>query len=117
MKHIIIALALLLSSAWHSSAQKNNTLVTETITVKGTCSQCKNRIEDAAYISGVKRAEWNKTTKELTVTYRKDKTSLNKIEESIAKKGHDAGDVKAADQDYNKLPECCAYKHDHATDH
>ncbi len=117
MKRILsfIAAALLLTSS--VLAQDKKDILTEKIIVKGTCNQCKKRIEDAAYANGVKRAEWDKKTKELTVTYRPAKTSLQEIEQRIAVAGHDAGSVKASDSAYNQLPECCAYKHDHASDH
>ncbi|MFA6058382.1 MAG: heavy-metal-associated domain-containing protein [Taibaiella sp.] len=113
MKRLSGIIALLIFSCTLSFAGGDQDIATEKIKVSGTCSQCEKRIEDAAYIGGVKRAEWDKTSKELTVTYRPSKTSLKKIEESIAKAGHDAGDTKAADNDYNKLPECCAYRQDH----
>jgi mercuric ion binding protein len=114
MKRFSGIIALLIFSCTLSFAQGNKDIATEKVKVSGTCSQCKKRIENAAYIGGVKRAEWDKTSKELTVTYKPSKTSLKKIEESVAKAGHDAGEVKASDNDYNKLPECCAYKHDQA---
>lgn len=117
MKRITGILAILLCSLSFSFAQDKKDIATEKIKVSGVCGQCKKRIENAAYINGVKRAEWDKASKELTVTYRPSKTSLKKIEEHIAKTGHDAGEVKAAEGDYNKLPECCAYKHDGLADH
>jgi periplasmic mercuric ion binding protein len=114
MKHITGTIAFLILSCSLSFAQEKKDIATEKIKVSGTCGQCKKRIESAAYIGGVKRAEWDKASKELTITYRPSKTSLIKIEESVAKAGHDAGEVKASDANYNKLPECCAYKQDHA---
>ena len=117
MKRISGLLAILLITVNFSFAQGKKDIATEKITVQGTCSQCKKRIEDAAYTPGVKRAEWNKDTKELTVTYKPSKTSLQKIEENIARAGHDAGDVHATDSAYNQLPECCAYKSEHAAAH
>lgn len=116
MKRIIGIIALFLSFTSLSFAQDKD-IATEKIKVSGNCSQCKKRIENAAYIGGVKRAEWDKSSKVLTVTYRPSKTSLTRIEENIAKAGHDAGEVKATDEDYGKLPECCAYKEDGASDH
>lgn len=114
MKRLTGIIALLIFSCTFSFAwQSSKDIATEKVKVSGTCGQCKKRIEQAAYISGVKRAEWNKTTKELIVTYKPSKTTLRKIEEHIAQAGHDAGEVKASDNEYNKLPECCAYKQDH----
>jgi periplasmic mercuric ion binding protein len=117
MKRIIGIIALLLGSLGLSFAQDKKDITTEKVKVSGNCNQCKKRIENAAYIEGVKRAEWDKSTQVLTVTYRQSKTSLQKIEEHIAQAGHDAGEVKAKDEDYKKLPECCAYKEEGATRH
>ncbi|MNE59814.1 hypothetical protein D3C80_1549320 [compost metagenome] len=70
---------------------------------------CKKRIEDAAYIKGVKRADWDQKTQELKLVYNTDKTDLKTIEQSIARKGHDAGAILADKDQYKKLPSCCAY--------
>lgn len=117
MKRLLGIFALLFATFSFAVAQDKKEIVTEKIKVSGTCGQCKKRIENAAYIPGVKRAEWDKATKELTVTYRTSKTDLHHIEEHIAKAGHDAGEVKATAEDYSKLPECCAYKEEAAADH
>ena len=117
MKRIFGILAISLSIPFFSNAQevKKPKVATEHITVKGVCGECKERIEKAAYIPGVKRAEWDKTTKELTVSFKTSKTTIEAIEQNIANAGHDAGDIKASDSAYNELPSCCAYKdgHDH----
>lgn len=63
-------------------------LITSEFMVKGVCDQCKARIENAAYIKGVKFCEWNKETKVFKVTYNSQKTDLQKIHESIAAAGH-----------------------------
>ena len=110
MKTIFGIIALLISSFSVSFAQENKDISTEKVHVSGNCGDCKKRIEKAAYVPGVKRAEWDIESQTLTVTYRPSKTSLNKIETNIAKVGYDAGDVKASDESYNKLPKCCAYK-------
>lgn len=111
MKNIIVAASsIMMLQTLPSSAQKPNTTTkTDTITVAGTCGMCEKRIENAAYINGVKRADWDKQSKQLVVVYNSKKTNLIKIEESIAKAGHDAGNAKANKDDYKKLPECCAY--------
>ncbi|RYD99144.1 MAG: metal transporter [Sphingobacteriales bacterium] len=112
MKNIILAaLATFTLGTAPLNAQENKKTTTEskTILVAGNCGMCKKRIENAAYIPGVKRAEWDKTTKELKVVYNGKKTSLSRIEENIAKAGHDAGETKATEKDYKKLPDCCAY--------
>ncbi len=112
MKNIILAaLATCALGTASLNAQENKKTGTEskTILVDGNCGMCKKRIENAAYIPGVKRAEWDKATKELKVVYNGKKTTLTKIEQSVAKAGHNAGATKAAEKDYKKLPDCCAY--------
>lgn len=117
MKTIFGIIALLLSSFAISFAQDKKDITTEKIKVSGTCGDCKKRIEKAAYIPGVKRAEWDSHTQILTVIYRPSKTSVEKIETSIVAVGYDAGDMKATDEDYHKLPQCCAYREQDAHVH
>lgn len=84
---------------------------TETIKVNGTCGQCKERIEEAAYtVMGVKKATWNKKTKLLTVIYNNSKTNIDAIATAEINIGHDANNLVAADSNYTKLPACCAYR-------
>jgi copper chaperone CopZ len=87
-----------------------NKVVKESYTVNGVCVQCKQRIEDAAYIKGVKYADWNVDDHSLTVKYDPTKTSANNILQSIARAGHDNDHFKATDEDYNRLPSCCHYR-------
>jgi len=83
---------------------------TETIKVSGNCDMCKARIEKAAKIDGVSKAEWNKETKLLAVTYDPAKTNTDAIEKKIAAAGHDTEKVKAEAKAYDKLPSCCKYR-------
>ena len=110
MKTIFGIIALLLGSFTFTFAQAKKDIATDKIKVSGICGDCKKRIENAAYVPGVKRAEWDSHTQILTVTYRPSKTSVEKIETSIVGVGYDAGDRKASDENYNKLPHCCAYR-------
>lgn len=107
MKHIIIAIALILFPVL-SFAQ--NSVKTEKIKIEGNCSMCKKRIEDAAYVKGVKRADWNVQDQVLTIVYNSGKTSSEIIQQHIAKAGHNTEKVSAKEADYEKLPECCQYK-------
>ena len=108
MKNIIIIFSFIIMGTQFSFAQKKQ-ILTDTIHVDGVCKQCKQRIEDAAYIKGVKRADWNVETKKLVLIYDAGKTTLKEIETSIAKAGHNAGEAKALPKAYNELPSCCAY--------
>lgn len=80
--------------------------------VKGNCNMCKERIENAALIKGVKWVEWDKTTDILTVIYRKDKIDIIEVHESIAEVGHTTDKMECNPEAYNKLPACCAYMGD-----
>ncbi len=93
-----------------SGLAQDNTVKTATILVKGNCEECKERIENAADIKGVKISSWDEKTQILTVTYKSDKVSLVQIEKAIAVSGHDAADIKAGDASYKKLPSCCKYR-------
>lgn len=110
MKRFFSLLAISISISFLAAGQSKNKVVTETIHVSGVCGQCKDRIEKTAYIPGVKRAEWDKGSKGLTVSYRSAKVTKEQIEEAIARSGHDAGETKASDSAYQNLPSCCAYK-------
>ena len=83
---------------------------TETIKVSGNCDMCKARIEKAAKIDGVTKAEWSTKTKTLTATFDPGKTSIDAIGKKIAAAGHDTEKAKATDVAYNKLPNCCQYR-------
>lgn len=108
MKRLLIILSILFTSVFSFAQQKD--IVTETYKVEGNCNMCKKRIEDAAYIKGVKRAEWDKETQQLKVVYMPSKTSADKILSAVAKAGHSSEKVTATEKDYNSLPECCHYK-------
>ncbi len=83
---------------------------TEKIEVKGNCGMCEKRIEKAASaVEGVSKADWNKETKVLEVTFDDAKTSAEKIEKAVAAVGHDTKNQKAATEVYDKLPGCCKY--------
>jgi hypothetical protein len=45
----------------------------------------------------------------LTVTFDDKKTTVAKVEEAVAKVGHDTDNFRAADKTYNSLLGCCQY--------
>ena len=89
-----------------SNAQKNKS---ETIKVAGNCGMCKNAIEKAAISAGATFAEWDKDKKVLTVKYSVKSTDNAAIQKKVAEAGYDTEDIKAKDEDYDKLPDCCKY--------
>ena len=79
--------------------------------VSGNCDMCRERIVEAAKsVEGVLKAEWNKSDKVIHIQYDENKTSLDAIEKSIAKTGHDTEKYRASDEAYKLLPECCLYR-------
>lgn len=108
VKIIIVAiLAIVITSNVYSQSV---TTKTETIKVSGNCDMCKARIEKAAKIDGVSKAEWSKKEKTLTATFDPAKTNIDAIGKKIAASGHDNDKVKATDAAYDKLPGCCQYR-------
>lgn len=109
MKTIII---LLISTFFSFKIQAQTTVVTSTLSVKGNCDECKERIENAADIKGVKNSVWDETKQAISVTYDTKKVSLDQIEKAIAKSGHETAHEKADTKAYNGLPSCCKYQHE-----
>ncbi|NNF18401.1 MAG: copper chaperone [Flavobacteriaceae bacterium] len=97
--------------------EKNPVAVNSTKTVKGktmvsgNCSMCQARIEKAAMDQvGVQDASWDKNTKILEVQYDETMTSIQAVEEAIARVGHDTEHHKAHKEAYENLPGCCQYE-------
>ena len=83
---------------------------TEKFKVYGNCGMCETRIEKAAKtVDGVSKADWNKETKMIEVTFDDAKTDVHKVHMAIAKVGHDTEMHKAKDEVYSELPGCCKY--------
>lgn len=99
------------------SAFAQSKIVTASIKVYGNCSMCKKRIETALDYNGIKKAEWNTKTKELSVVYNSAKISEKQIHEIVAKAGHDTDKVKAKEETYASLPFCCLYRDHEMKDH
>jgi|SRR5690606_19626986 len=90
------------------SKDKNKKL---NIEVQGNCEMCKSRIEKAcAKVKGVKYANWDIPSKELTLIFNENKCTVLDIKKAISSVGHDTDSVKTSDEAYNNLPACCKYK-------
>ncbi|GIV28981.1 MAG: hypothetical protein KatS3mg028_0047 [Bacteroidia bacterium] len=110
MKNIILFSSLICLNITTFAQKNNSSAVTQTLYVKGNCGQCKERIESAVDVKGVKYAEWNKKTRTLTVSYKPSVISIEAIQNLILKAGHDVDSLKADDKIYQKLPDCCKYR-------
>lgn len=112
MKNLIIGIMLLfVAMSTQAQEQKKGKNAKYNIEVNGNCEQCKKRIEKAAFsVSGVKSAEWHIDDHMLHLIINEEKCSLTDVKKAIAKVGHDTEDIKATDEDYEKLHHCCLYE-------
>ncbi|MGB1090260.1 MAG: heavy-metal-associated domain-containing protein [Schleiferiaceae bacterium] len=88
MKSLFISIALCSAMALGAQSKFTET----TIEVDGLCGMCEERIENAAYLPGVKKADWDRETHQLTLAFRNDKISQEEIIASINEAGHDVKD-------------------------
>lgn len=102
--------ALLLLLAFTLSSHGQSKLTTAFIEVDGLCGMCKKRIENAAYLPGVKKVNWDKATHELEVVFRNDKVSKEKIIASINNAGHDVKGSLASAEQYEQIHGCCRFR-------
>lgn len=95
----------------HSNHSSKEMSQHEMFSVSGNCEMCKERIEKAAKsVKGVLSASWDVNTRKMNVEYNSKETSKDAIQKAIAKVGHDTEKVKANDNVYNNLPDCCKYR-------
>ena len=86
MKYVVLVVVMFFSSI--TFAQNKNAKAT--LEVDGVCNMCKARIEKGALrTKGVKSAIWNLETKQLSVIFNDEKTSVETIAEKVAAVGHD----------------------------
>ena len=111
MKNLILAVVVFFAGFSIQAQEKLNKNAKYVIEVNGSCEQCQNRIQKAAFsISGVKSAVWIIETHELSLILNEEKTTILAVKKAIAKVGHDTDEVKATDADYENLHSCCKYE-------
>lgn len=114
MKKILTIVAVLLM-VFSVQAQKKNAKLN--IKVDGVCMMCKKRIEKAALnTKGVKFANWDVDSHQLTVIIDERKTNKKMVCESLANAGHDTKEVKAPQEVYDNLHGCCKYRDEEIRD-
>ncbi len=92
-------------------AQENEPKVkTVEFEVKGVCEMCKERIETAALVKGIRFAEWNQEKQILKVIFKTKLANEIDVHKAVAEAGHDTPKIKAKDETYKTLPACCAYR-------
>ena len=108
MKKYIFSLLAVVAMTLNSTAQSK---ISETsLEVDGLCGMCKQRIENAAYLPGVKKVNWDKETHQLDLVFRNDKVSKEDIIASINAAGHDVKGAIATDEQYANIHGCCRYR-------
>ncbi|WP_138478187.1 DUF3347 domain-containing protein [Dyadobacter bucti] len=110
MKSIKILMATLLLLPTFISCADIRNVTTENVKIAGSCSQCKEGIEAAAFEKNISKASWDKETKVAAVTFDSKKTSLDAILKKVALAGYDNTSYLAPDDAYAKLEECCRYE-------
>ncbi|TWI02151.1 copper chaperone CopZ [Flavobacterium tiangeerense] len=111
MKKIIVVLILVFTGFTVQAQEIKNKNAKVEFHVSGNCEMCKKRIEKAALsVSGVKSADWHMDCGTLYLIVNEQKTDLLTIQKAIAKVGHDTNEVKALQEDYEKLHTCCQYE-------
>lgn len=106
-KLILLSIALISTMAVNGQ----NTAAKATFEVDGVCGMCKVRIEKAAIkTKGVKTANWDVGSHQLSLIYNEKKTDLKTIQQNIANVGHDTPLFKATDEAYESIDMCCKYR-------
>ena len=88
--------------------------VNKTLTVKGNCGMCKERIETAVKKFPTAKGNWEASTQTLNLTFSEDATSLDEIAKGIAEAGHDNSLYLADPKTYENLHSCCLYSREEA---
>jgi outer membrane receptor for ferrienterochelin and colicin len=115
MKKIKLIIPMLLLMTIVSSATTLNFTVYQKLIIKveGACGMCETRIEEAAMnTKGVIEADWNEDSHLLTISYEKDNFDIMKLHKNLASVGHDTEVLRANDEVYEDLPDCCHYRSD-----
>lgn len=115
MKTIVSILILFLSILSQTQNAPKTDVATITFKVSGNCDQCKERIENAADIKGVKVCTWDIKTHVAKVVYNPSKVTPEQIKQAIANAGHDVEGYKASDKAYKELSDCCKYREGECT--
>ncbi len=110
-KLVMLVVAVILFSNGLMAQPKNITASSTTVTFKvwGNCESCKDRIEKAAGVNGVEKADWNIQTKMLTLSFNPSTVTSAQVQKKIAAVGHDTELFRADDKVYDGLPSCCKY--------
>ena len=114
MKTIFLTIVILLFTGVTFAHDKNKKMTME---VDGKCDMCKMRIEKAALgVKGVKYAQWDVPSHQLSLIVDERKTDPMKIKTALVEVGHDTKELKASDEAYASVHPCCKYREDDSDD-
>ena len=109
MKLKFILILTIVSSLFSADILARDAYTKTSFKVSGNCDICKERIEKAAKVEGVKNAVWDQESHILTVAFAPAKITLEQIQQNIANAGYDTPMFKSTEENYKKLPQCCQY--------
>jgi copper chaperone CopZ len=98
IKYVAIALLVItVASCGEKEIKENNSIATETnsgvvtstFKVWGNCEMCKETIEGSLKVDGIAKADWNKDTKIISVSFDSTKINLDQIQKNVAMVGYD----------------------------
>ena len=112
MKNLILGILVLCTAfTVQSQEPKKRKNAKYDVEVNGNCGMCEKRIEKAAFsVKGVKSAEYHIDDHTLHLIIDEQKCSVADVKKAVAKAGHDTDEVKATQEDYDKLHGCCQYE-------
>ncbi|MFT5602785.1 MAG: mercuric ion binding protein [Flavobacteriales bacterium] len=106
-------LGVLMMTSCGSSEETNNSSESMSKTefkVYGNCGMCETTIEGSLNgQDGIGKADWDKETKLITVSYNPETIDEGKIKAKIAEVGYDTDSHRAKESVYSQLPRCCQY--------
>lgn len=93
-----------------STSKTKKKVTTEVFTVYGNCGMCERTIEGSLTgVKGIKKADWDKDTDQMTVSFNPTVITIDQIKQRIADVGYDSDTHRAKDEVYDDLPGCCQY--------
>lgn len=114
MRKIVVLVVMALVTTASFAQDKNKKIAFE---VNGKCDMCKTRIEKACLgVKGVKWAEWDIPTHQLSLIIDERKTNSMQIKTALAEVGHDTKELKATQEAYDNIHPCCKYREDNTDD-
>jgi copper chaperone CopZ len=112
MKNIIIKsllLATLLTSIDVAYAQDKKVITTK-FWVAGICGLCEETIEKTMDTKGVISADYDLQSNMLTVTYKTNKMSEDKLHQLLNEAGYDTEKSTCSEEQYSRVHGCCKYR-------